>query len=133
MRRQKTLSPIDGRVVADLPLASEAEVAAVLARARAAQPGWRRTPLPERAAAASRLVDAFVARRDEIAREITLQMGRPLAHSPGELRGFEERARHMIAIAPEALVAIDPGPKPGFTRCVRREPLGVVLTVAPWN
>jgi acyl-CoA reductase-like NAD-dependent aldehyde dehydrogenase len=133
VRRQKTLSPIDGRVVADLPLASDAEVAGVLARARAAQPGWRATPLAERAATVSRLVDAFVARRDEIAREITLQMGRPLAHSPGEVRGFEERARHMLAIAPEALAPIDPGPKPGFTRRVRREPLGVVLTVAPWN
>ena len=65
--------------------------------------------------------------------EITLQMGRPIAHSPGELRGFEERARAMIAIAPEALADVRPEPKPGFTRFVRREPLGVVLTIAPWN
>src|SRR5690606_28207218 len=44
-----------------------------------------------------------------------------------------ERARHMIAIAPQALADIDAGPKPGFTRFVRREPLGVVFTVAAWN
>jgi acyl-CoA reductase-like NAD-dependent aldehyde dehydrogenase len=79
------------------------------------------------------MVDAFVARRDAIAEEITLQMGRPIRHSPGEVRGFEERARHMIAIAAEALAEIDPGPKAGFRRFIRREPLGVVLTIAPWN
>jgi acyl-CoA reductase-like NAD-dependent aldehyde dehydrogenase len=39
----------------------------------------------------------------------------------------------MIAIAPDALADIDAGPKPGFRRFIRREPLGVVLVVAPWN
>ena len=41
-------------------------------------------------------------------------MGRPIAYAPGEIRGFEERARHMLAIAPAALGAVDPGEKPGF-------------------
>ena len=68
-----------------------------------------------------------------IAEEITRQMGRPIAHSPGEVRGFEERARHMLAIAEEALADVVPEPKPGFRRFVRREPLGVVLVLAPWN
>ena len=39
----------------------------------------------------------------------------------------------MIAIAPQALADVDVGPKAGFTRFIRREPLGVVFTVAPWN
>jgi acyl-CoA reductase-like NAD-dependent aldehyde dehydrogenase len=60
-------------------------------------------------------------------------MGRPVSQSPGEVRGFAERARHMIAIAPEALADIDPGPKQGFTRFIRREPLGVAFVLAPWN
>jgi acyl-CoA reductase-like NAD-dependent aldehyde dehydrogenase len=60
-------------------------------------------------------------------------MGRPIAHSPGELRGFAERARHMLAIAEESLADVVPEPKPGFRRFVRREPLGVVLVLAPWN
>ena len=88
--------------------ASEAEIARVLARARAAQARWREVPLAERARLCTRFVDAFVAQRDAIAREITLQMGRPIAHSPGELRGFEERARAMIALAPEALADVRP-------------------------
>ena len=55
-------------------------------------------------------------------------MGRPIRYSPGEVNGTLERARHMIAIAPQALADIDAGPKENFTRFVRREPLGVVLT-----
>ncbi len=39
----------------------------------------------------------------------------------------------MIEIAPSALAPIEPIPKPGFTRQIRHEPLGVVLTIAPWN
>jgi acyl-CoA reductase-like NAD-dependent aldehyde dehydrogenase len=60
-------------------------------------------------------------------------MGRPVRYSPSEVRGTLERARHMIAIAPAALADIDVGPKSGFTRFLRREPLGVVFTVAAWN
>jgi acyl-CoA reductase-like NAD-dependent aldehyde dehydrogenase len=129
----RTISPIDGSVVAERTYASHSEIARALAGARAAQTRWREVPLAERAALCARFVDAFVAQRDEIAREITLQIGRPIAHSPGELRGFEERARAMIAIAPDALADVRPEPKPGFTRFVRREPVGVVLTIAPWN
>jgi len=126
-------SPIDGRVVCERPLAGEAEIARALERARAAQPAWQRTPLAERAACCGAFVDAFVARRDEIAREITLQMGRPIAASGGEVDGLAERARAMIELAPEALADVVPEPRPGFRRFIRRGPLGLVLTIAPWN
>lgn len=133
MTELKTVSPIDGSVVVRRPLARAAEIAAALASARRAQAEWARVPLDERAALCSRMLEAFAAQRDAIAQEITLQMGRPIAHSPGELGGFEERARYMIGAAASALARIDPEPREGFTRFVRREPLGVVLTVAPWN
>jgi acyl-CoA reductase-like NAD-dependent aldehyde dehydrogenase len=127
------LSPADGKLVVERRLADEGEIAAALARARSAQRRWRALPLDERACLVERFVDAFLADGDEAAREITQQMGRPIVHSPGELRGFEERARHMTAIASEALADIEPPPTEGFTRFIRREPLGVVLTIAPWN
>jgi acyl-CoA reductase-like NAD-dependent aldehyde dehydrogenase len=129
----KTVTPIDGSVYVERKLASGAEIAAAASRARAAQKLWRQTPPSERAAVLSKAVDAFVGRKQEIAEEITRQIGRPLSQSPGEVRGFEERARHMIAIAADALGDIDVGPKAGFTRFIRREPLGVVFVVAPWN
>ena len=46
---------------------------------------------------------------------------------------FEERARHMLNIAPEALAAVQPAEKAGFERQIKRVPLGVVAVVAPWN
>jgi acyl-CoA reductase-like NAD-dependent aldehyde dehydrogenase len=129
----RTVSPVDGRVLVERARADERETAAALAAARGSQRAWRRRPVAERAALVSRAVDAFVARGAAVAEEITWQMGRPIAHSPGEVRGFEERARHMLAIAEESLADLVPAPKPGFRRFVRREPLGVVLVLAPWN
>jgi acyl-CoA reductase-like NAD-dependent aldehyde dehydrogenase len=131
--RLRTISPVDGRVVVERPRADAREIAAALGAARGAGRAWRSRPLAERVAFLSRAVDAFVARGPAIAEEITRQMGRPIAHSPGEVRGFEERARHMLAIAEESLADVVPAPKPGFRRFVRREPLGCVLVLAPRN
>lgn len=130
---QKTISPVDGSVYVERPLATDTEAQEIMDRARRAQPGWRKLPVASRAAFVNRFIDAFVARKDTIAEEITRQMGRPISQSPGEVRGFEERARYMVSIAPEALADIDAGPKQGFRRFVRREPVGVVLVLAPWN
>jgi len=80
-----------------------------------------------------RFCDAFEARRDAIAEELAWQMGRPIRFAPSEVRGTLERARYMISIASDALADIDVGPKSDFNRFVRREPLGVVFTVAAWN
>jgi acyl-CoA reductase-like NAD-dependent aldehyde dehydrogenase len=130
---QKTITPIDGSLYVERPYNTPAEIAAALAAARAAARAWGGVPVAERARLLRQAVDAFVGRKAEIAEEITRQIGRPLGQSPGEVRGFEERARHMIEIAPQALGDIDVGPKDGFTRFIRREPLGVVFVVAPWN
>ncbi len=69
----------------------------------------------------------------DIVPELAWQMGRPVRYGAGELRGFAERARHMIAIAPQALATVEPAPIAGFGRYIKREPLGTVLVVAPWN
>lgn len=129
----KCISPVDGSVYASRPLATRTQVAATFQAARRAQDKWKRLPLAERAGYCSRAVDAMLAMRDEIVPELAWQMGRPVRYGAGELRGFEERARYMIGIAEEALASLDPGPKDGFVRYIKREPLGVVLTIAPWN
>lgn len=132
-RVQKTISPIDSSVYVERELAEDAAVGAALEAARRAQREWREVSVAERARLLDKAIDAFVSQKDAIADEITRQMGRPVAQSPGEVRGFEERARYMARVAEEALADIDVGPKAGFSRFIRREPLGVVLTVAPWN
>src|SRR5688572_504732 len=100
---QQTISPIDGSVYVERPLATDTQIQQALERARSAQPAWRKVQLTERAAIVARFVDAFVAKRQAIAEEITRQMGRPIGQSPGEVRGFEERARYMPSIASDAL------------------------------
>ncbi len=128
-----SVSPVDGSIVAKRAVASKKQVAATLAAARAAQKDWAALPLKERAAFCSKAVDAMLAMKDEIVPELAWSMGRPVRYGAGELRGFEERARHMIAIAPEALANLTPAPKDGFERYMTREPLGVIFTIAPWN
>ncbi len=127
------ISPVDGSVYAERPEATAAEVESALAKAELAAAEWRRTPLAERARLCGAMTDAFVARRETHASELAHQMGRPLRYGPGEVRGFEERARCMIALAGSALADIPLPEKEGFVRFIRRNPLGVVLTVAPWN
>jgi acyl-CoA reductase-like NAD-dependent aldehyde dehydrogenase len=127
------ISPVDGREYARRPVATPAAIAAALDAARKAQAAWRHVPISERAQMLSAAVDAMVAMKDEIGPELSWQMGRPIRYAAGEIKGFEERARYMIAIAENALAPVVPDVREGFTRYIKREPLGVVLTVAPWN
>jgi acyl-CoA reductase-like NAD-dependent aldehyde dehydrogenase len=133
MTTQHTISPVDGRVYVERTTAAPAQIEAALESARLAQRLWRSVPVAERAAILGRFCDAFESRGDAIAEELSWQMGRPIRYAPNEVRGTLERARHMIAIAPAALADIDVGPRAGFRRFLRREPLGVVFTVAAWN
>ncbi|MGE0521183.1 MAG: aldehyde dehydrogenase family protein [Candidatus Binatia bacterium] len=130
---QRTVSPVDGRVYVERPLATPGDIDAALTAARTTLTSWRATPVAERAAILTRFCDEFEKRGARIAEELTWQMGRPVRHAPGEVRGTLERARYMIAIGPGSLVDIDAGRKQDFTRFVRREPLGVIFTVAAWN
>jgi acyl-CoA reductase-like NAD-dependent aldehyde dehydrogenase len=127
------VSPVDGREVARKKTATAAEIESAIVAARKAQAEWARVGIAERARLCSAAVDAMLAMRGEIAPELSWQMGRPIKYAGGELGGFEERARHMIAIADEALAPLIPAAKDGFKRYVRRDPAGIVLTVAPWN
>ncbi|MCU0598743.1 MAG: aldehyde dehydrogenase family protein [Desulfobacterales bacterium] len=130
---QKTISPIDGTVYLERPLASEKEIQTALQKASAMQCEWRNTPISERARLLSRFVDIMVSRKEIIAEELSWQMGRPIIHGPNELRGFEERSRYMISIAGDALGRVDAGKKEGFIRFITREPLGIIFVIAPWN
>ena len=127
------ISPVDASIYAERPLADANAIEQALTKSAIAQNAWKRRSLDERAAFCSAAVDAMLAMRDEIVPELAWQMGRPVRYGAGELRGFDERARYMIALAPEALAEINVGEKAGFRRCIKREPLGTVFVVAPWN
>ncbi|MEX2166649.1 MAG: aldehyde dehydrogenase family protein [Methyloceanibacter sp.] len=128
----KIISPIDGSVYAERALARDAEIEAAVTRARAALPAWRAVPVSERARYMLTFLDALLAMNDEIAVELAWQMGRPVRYG-GEKGSVEDRVRGMVALAEEALKPYYPPEKSGFRRYITREPLGVVLVVAPWN
>jgi acyl-CoA reductase-like NAD-dependent aldehyde dehydrogenase len=131
---QRTVSPVDGSVYAERRLANANQVETALGKAAKAQKTWKQVPVPERAAICRRMAEWCVERAGELATELSWQMGRPVSQSPGELkRGFPERAFYMCSIAEEALSDISIPEKAGFRRFIRREPLGVVFVVAPWN
>jgi acyl-CoA reductase-like NAD-dependent aldehyde dehydrogenase len=129
----QTISPVDGRIYVERPLETAAGINRALDSAQRAQIAWAALPLAARCEVLRKAVDAFVAKTNDIAAEITWQMGRPIRYAPGEVRGFEERARYMLNAAPAALAAIQPGEKAGFRRQIKRIPLGVIAVVAPWN
>jgi len=129
----RCIAPADGSVYVERPFASGAEIEDVLARAIRAQKSWAAVTVADRADICSRFVDAFTASGDRIAEELSWQMGRPIRQAPGEVAGVAERASHMVDIAADALQPVDASEKQGFTRYIKREPRGVVLTIAPWN
>jgi acyl-CoA reductase-like NAD-dependent aldehyde dehydrogenase len=129
----RTISPVDGSVVFERALDGPAEMEQTLARGERAFQSWRNTPLSERCALVRRFVEAAVGDAEGVAHELTMQMGRPIRDGEGEVGGWLFRGRTMIELAEEGLADIRLDERDGFTRFIRREPLGVVFVVAPWN
>ncbi len=130
----KIISPADGSVYAERSYASQGEVEKTLEQAAIAFNHWRKTSLEDRKALCQSVVDYFKDHAAEWGEEISWQMGRPVAYTPNEIKGgFVERAETMIAMADEGLKDVSTSEKSGFTRYIRKEPLGVILVLAPWN
>ncbi len=129
----KIFSPVDGRLYAERALVGRAEIEVAVAHAGGAQRAWREASIGERAGLVTRMVDALLAMNSEIVPELAWQIGRPVRFR-GEARGVEERGRHMIGIAEDALRPIEKsGGAGGGRRFIARKPLGIMLVIAPWN
>lgn len=127
------ISPGDGSVLFERAHPNDAQVLGAVAEAKKAQREWAAVGLKTRQALCTAFVAAFVSGAETHAKDIALQMGRPIRFGKGEVAGFEERALRMIALAGDALADQAAPAKPGFTRFMRRAPLGIVLVIAPWN
>ena len=125
--------PFTGETACTVPMADEATIGKTLDRARDAARALRKMPVEERIALCDRALTAFEARIEEVARDVTKQMGKPLSQSRGEVKGMAGRWRHMMEIAKDSLADIVLPPKEGFERRIAREPLGVVLDLPAWN
>ncbi|MBX3578891.1 MAG: aldehyde dehydrogenase family protein [Rhizobiaceae bacterium] len=129
----KLKSPIDGSIYVERPVLTDQQANAVVERARAAQPGWAALSIGERSKYILAFLEALVGMTDEIVPELAWQMGRPVKYG-GEFGGVKERTQYMVEIAEKALAPVPASnPKDGFRRYVKKDPLGVVMVIAPWN
>ena len=126
------ISPIDGAVVAERETLAPDTAAEAVAASRAAQPGWAARPMKERVRLVLAGMERLGAMNDEIVPELARMMGRPVRYG-GEFGGVRERTEYVAEIAAEALAPMQIEDSPRFRRLIRREPLGVVLVLAPWN
>ncbi len=131
---QQTISPIDGAIFAERELATSQVIETALSNAVTAQRSWKQTSVTERAAICRKMLAYLIERADQFGEELTRQIGRPITYSPFEIkRGFAERVNYLCDIAERELADLALEPKENFQRFIRREPLGVVLVLAPWN
>ena len=129
----KVINPYSRETVCVIDPATREQVQSTLDDARAAFDGWRRTSIADRVAQVRAGLDHFGTNRETIAREITLQMGKPIAQARSEVDAMCERGEHMAAIAPDCLTPEVLPEQPGFHRRIEHAPLGVVLNLAAWN
>jgi succinate-semialdehyde dehydrogenase / glutarate-semialdehyde dehydrogenase len=132
-RLYRTVNPATGQLVREHPELTDAAADDTLARAHAAYRIWRNVPVSERVQLFRRYAELLERNVDEVARLVTLEMGKPLAQSQWEARTaasmFDYYAEHG-----ERLLADEECEVPGFAKAItRREPVGVVLAIEPWN
>jgi len=128
------LDPATGEVLAKVPEASPAQIQAAVKAAEKAFPGWARTPPKDRATALLKLADAIEAKGAELARLESRNCGKPYAMALNDeipaiadvFRFFAGAARCLPGMATGEYAA-------GYTSMIRRDPLGVVASIAPWN
>jgi len=132
-KKFSVITPIDGSVLLEREYLPYTEVEKAVHKSRFARKYWTQVSLSGRISLLSKAVDYLVSQKKEIGESITRQMGRPISQSQGEVRGLEERARYMLDIAPQALEDYVPRIREGFETFIRKEPLGTILILAPWN
>jgi betaine-aldehyde dehydrogenase len=131
---EEVVNPATGEVIAEAPLSTKADVDAAVAAAKQAFPTWAATPPGERARALLRMADLIEERGDEIADLEAADAGKPRAAvvedeipvMADQLRFFAGAARTLEGRAAGEYME-------AHTSFIRREPLGVVGQITPWN
>ncbi|SDL23455.1 succinate-semialdehyde dehydrogenase / glutarate-semialdehyde dehydrogenase [Modicisalibacter muralis] len=133
MSQYAVTNPATGKVEKEYPSASDSDIQAAIDAADQAFSGWRRSSLDERARLLTQVAELYEARRDELAAIITREMGKPLAQARGELdivasiyRYYAEKGPAWLADEPIEVAA-------GGEAVIRKEGLGVLLGIMPWN
>jgi len=124
------INPATEEVFVTVARASTAQANEAVAAARAAFPSWAATSLNERQKALVQLADAVAENAESLARTITSEQGKPLAEAMGEMAWTEGYLRHYATLEPSGRIIQDDAE---FKIEARREPLGVIAGIVPWN
>ncbi len=127
------LNPSTGEVIAQVPAGTADDVDAAVETAKAALPDWLDTTPGERAEVLLKLADMLEANAEELARIESRNVGKPLGYARDEMPVCVDNLR-FFAGAARVLEGKSAGEyMRGYTSMIRREPLGVVGGIAPWN
>jgi acyl-CoA reductase-like NAD-dependent aldehyde dehydrogenase len=129
----RTICPSTHEVIFDQPGTSLEEAIKVAAASKQAFESYRTSSLEDRKSIVKRALDIIEQRRDDLARELTTQMGRPIRYCASEVNTMRLRAEYLMDIAEESLSDLPGRPEAGFRRTVKRVPVGPVLIVGAWN
>src|SRR5438876_3568006 len=129
----EVLNPATGEVIAEVPSASAEDVDRAVQAAKKALPEWLETTPGERGEALLKLADVIDEHTDELAELESKNVGKPLSYAKDELPVCADNIR-FFAGAARVLEGKSAGEyMRGYTSWLRREPIGVVGGIAPWN
>src|SRR5690606_20596100 len=123
----------DDSVIGQLPHATTEDLDRALAAAQRAFNDWKRLSPLERGAILRKAASLLRERADEIARNITLDMGKPLAEARAEVIGCAEHTEWNAEEGRRIYGRIIPPRNPDVRQMVVREPVGVCAAFTPWN
>ncbi|KAJ5163816.1 Aldehyde/histidinol dehydrogenase [Penicillium coprophilum] len=129
----RTISPSTHEVIFDQPGTSLKEAIKVAVASKQAFESYRTSSLENRKSIVKRALDIIEQRRDDLAKELTAQMGRPIRYCASEINTMRLRAEYLMDIAEESLSDLPGRPEAGFRRTVKRVPVGPVLIAGAWN
>jgi 1-pyrroline dehydrogenase len=129
----RIVNPATGAVIAEVPRGSAADVDRAVAAAKEALPGWLETTPGERATMLLRLADAIEANADEFITAESANVGKPNAVASPELPFIVDNLRFLAGAARGQEAPAAGEYLRGYTSMLRREPVGVVGLIAPWN
>lgn len=128
-----TISPTTNKPILTRNGVSAAELEEIPKVATEAFQSFRRTSLADRQAIVKKALQILGDKQDVLAKELTEQMGRPIAYTAKEIATAAKRGEYLLKISGEALKDTDGEPEKGFKRFIRKVPVGPVLVIFAWN
>lgn len=128
-----TISPSTNKPILTRNGLSDSDVALLPALSTQAFNAFRLTSLEERQVIVKRALELISDKQNVLARELTEQMGRPIAYTAKEIATAVARGEYLLKISSDALEDTQGEPEKGFKRYIRKAPIGPVLILFAWN